>query len=188
MTIRESLLDPRDLYLVAATAISYGVFLAGQLALMRALKDTSALKILLACCVAGGALLLGLAFARPGAELVSAVPETLAQTVFGALAAEFVFAVLCFNYVIGFFNLGETARRIRMLREIQNAGGSLTLASLLEHYNGETILNVRLGRLVRSGQVVRTEAGYRIASPVVLLQAKIIWTLKRILNIPEERI
>jgi hypothetical protein len=188
MPTQEILLDFTDLYLVAITVAGYLLFLFAQLVAMRVLKEASALRILLVCCMAGGLFVLGLAFLPVSRGWTLFSPGGFVPTLFGTISAEFVYAVLCFNYVIGFFNLGETARRIRIARELQNAGGSLSLEGLYEHYNAEMIMNARLGRLLRAGQVIKTDEGYRISSRVVLMQARILWLLKRILNVPDERV
>lgn len=62
------------------------------------------------------------------------------------------FLILCYCY-FHFFNLGETGRRIRILIELYQAGGSLTEDQLLQRYGAEELLQQRLLRLERAGQI-----------------------------------
>jgi hypothetical protein len=75
-----------------------------------------------------------------------------------------------------FINLGETARRVRLLRELIEAGGALTEEEVLRRYNGRDILEARLGRLLRAGQVVERGGRFRLGHPTVLRMARgLVW-------------
>lgn len=80
-----------------------------------------------------------------------------------------------------FLNLGETARRIRILRELSESNGGLTREQLLERYNAGQIIERRLARLLGNGQIILKSGAYYIGSPVVLLMAKSLVFLKFIL-------
>lgn len=80
-----------------------------------------------------------------------------------------------------FINLGETARRIRILRELQESENGLTLEGILERYNAFSIINVRLQRMISNKQIVLQEGRYYIGNPVMLYMAKILILLKWIL-------
>lgn len=80
-----------------------------------------------------------------------------------------------------FVNLGETARRIRILRELKETPGGLTQSDILARYNAGEIINRRLERLVANRQVVVKDGRYFIATPVVLYMAKFMFFLKAIL-------
>ena len=77
-----------------------------------------------------------------------------------------------------FVNLGETARRVRILREIYDAQDGLTMERLLSRYNAEEIVRLRLDRLLGKGQVLLREERYFIGRRTVLLMARAIIALK----------
>lgn len=61
-----------------------------------------------------------------------------------------------------FFNMSETARRIRILAEI-NRAGSLPLSSILALYTTSGIVSARLRRLVALGKLSASGDGYRVS-------------------------
>ncbi len=79
-----------------------------------------------------------------------------------------------------FINLGETARRVRILREIYYARIGLSRKEILSRYNGKTVLEYRMNRLLGNGQIILDEGKYRIGNPSMLFITKIILLLKRI--------
>ena len=82
-----------------------------------------------------------------------------------------------------FINLGETARRIRILRELQESKNGLTLEGILKRYNALAIINVRLQRMISNKQIVLQAGRYYIGSPLMLYMAKTLiffkWVLLR---------
>ncbi|CCQ89719.1 membrane hypothetical protein [Nitrospina gracilis 3/211] len=79
-----------------------------------------------------------------------------------------------------FINLGETARRIRLLRELHEAGGGLALDELLGRYNASQMVEIRLKRLLGTGQIVERDGRYFIGKPVMLWISQAIVVAKRI--------
>ncbi|MCF8719414.1 hypothetical protein [Nitrospina gracilis] len=79
-----------------------------------------------------------------------------------------------------FINLGETARRIRLLRELHEAGGVLALEELLGRYNASHMVEIRLQRLLGTGQIVERDGRYYIGKPVMLWISQAIVLTKRI--------
>jgi len=59
-----------------------------------------------------------------------------------------------------FVNMGETARRIRILRELDENRGGLSREEILDRYNAVQIVSARLGRLERSGQIKLKDGRY----------------------------
>jgi hypothetical protein len=99
--------------------------------------------------------------------------------VVAALAA---YVLLAYGYAIGFFNIGESARRIRLLIELEGAGPrGLTLAELLAVYNARMIVEARLQRLLSGGQIVERSGRYYLQSRVMLGAAKALVLLKVLL-------
>ncbi len=81
-----------------------------------------------------------------------------------------------------FINLGETARRIRILREIYDSGeAGLTMHEILQKYNVKEILEKRAGRLQNNKQIILKEGKYFINSPIMFLIAKAIIMQKLVL-------
>jgi hypothetical protein len=77
-----------------------------------------------------------------------------------------------------FINLGITARRIRILRELYISGEGLSIDELLKRYNARDMVEKRLDRLLGSGQIVCKDDKYHIGKPVVLMMSKSIVALK----------
>ena len=77
-----------------------------------------------------------------------------------------------------FINLGETARRIRIVRELRESDNGLSMDELLERYNASEIINVRLERMMRNKQIVLRDGRYYIGRPIMLYIAKVIVMMK----------
>jgi len=97
------------------------------------------------------------------------------------LASLTTYAALGYCY-FHFINLGETARRIRIVREMSEAGPEgLSRQEVLARYNAESMLRARFARLLNNSQVVEKEGRYYIGKPAVLYMAKAISLMKLIL-------
>jgi len=123
-------------------------------------------------------------------SLVSGFLAGVSCIIFFSIAANVGFQVTVENlltYILlsycyfHFVNLGETARRVRLLRELKVSGCGLTLEEIRSRYNADEILSRRLDRLIKNGQVVLKEERYFIAKPIMLSIAKTIVFLKRLL-------
>ncbi len=78
-----------------------------------------------------------------------------------------------------FLNLGETGRRIRILRELYEAGGGLSEQEILSRYGAKEIVLKRIARLENHGQIVfKNGRYYIIGRPLMLLFAKIMLLMK----------
>lgn len=91
----------------------------------------------------------------------------------GGLALVPFNALLCATLGYGYFhfvNLGETARRARLMRELAAAPDGLTEAELLSRYNAREILAKRLKRLISKGQLtVRNDRLFVKKSPMLYI-------------------
>ena len=85
-----------------------------------------------------------------------------------------------------FINLGETARRIRILREIYDSHDGLSTDGILERYNADEIVEKRLRRLINNGQIVSRDGRYYIGRPEVLLMANILAAMKLLLFVKKQ--
>jgi len=79
-----------------------------------------------------------------------------------------------------FINLGEGARRIRIIRELYKSKTGLTLDELLKIYDGRQMVENRINRLIRSGQIILRNNRYFIGKPIMLFIARIILLMKLI--------
>jgi hypothetical protein len=104
-----------------------------------------------------------------------------------------LFAFLVFNSVayayFHFFNMSETARRIRMLLQIRQAGAAgLRVRELEREYSPQDMIEARLDRLVKMHQLALDAGGrYRVSGRVLLWAGRIMagWrhlVLRRVLG------
>ena len=109
---------------------------------------------------------------------------------FSGAAQDFI-AILITNLIIycslgycyfHFINLGETARRVRILRELHDSKKGLSMAEILERYSAKDIIEKRINRLIDTGQIIYKNGRYYTGSPAMLLIAKIITTMKLIIT------
>ena len=96
------------------------------------------------------------------------------------LANAITYASLGYCY-FHFINLGETARRIRILRELHDSEDGLSLEEILQRYNAKEIVEKRISRLVNNGQVLYKNGRYYIDSPIMLMITRIIVAMKMLL-------
>jgi len=82
-----------------------------------------------------------------------------------------------FNFV----NLGETARRVRILRELCDSVQGLSLQELLSRYNAKEIVERRIERLLNNGQIIFSNDRFYIGAPLMLWIAKIIMVMKLVI-------
>jgi hypothetical protein len=92
-----------------------------------------------------------------------------------------ILAYGCFGYCyFHFLNLGETARRVRLARELYESPEGLSEAELLARYSSREILAARMERLSGNGQLVSRGGRYFTGRPAMLLIARLITFLKLI--------
>lgn len=88
----------------------------------------------------------------------------------------------CFgHFYFNVINLTETARRIRILRELYEASDGLTIEELLERYNAKEIIDNRINRLMHNRQILLKDGKYYIGNPFMFLLSKGIVLFKLIL-------
>lgn len=91
-----------------------------------------------------------------------------------------IYALLGYCY-FHFVNMSETARRIRILTELMEVRGGLSLREILERYNARDIIERRLTRLVNNGQVKCEKERYYIGNFTVLTMARFTAAAKRVI-------
>lgn len=109
------------------------------------------------------------------------IPSIPVKDFFSILAVNIItYSSLSYCY-FHFLNLGETARRIRILMEIYDSKDGLSMDEILIRYNAKEIIERRINRLINSGQVIYKDGRYFIGNPIMLLMSKIIIAMKLIL-------
>jgi len=88
-----------------------------------------------------------------------------------------IYACLAYCY-FNFINMGETARRIRLLRELYDSGPGLNKEEILSRYNAEEVVGLRMRRLLNNHQIISRGGRYYVGSPVMLFIAKGIVLMK----------
>ena len=166
---------PSEWLVVAAPVLGLAANAAVQVGCCRALPAWGRLRSVYAGFGAG----LAAAMALSSFELRVASCEP-ARSFFDLLANLVAYGALGYGY-FHFVNLGETARRIRILRELAESEGGLTLGELLARYNAREIVQRRLKRLLDTRQVVLRDGRYRIGRTAVLRMAEAMALMKRLL-------
>lgn len=96
--------------------------------------------------------------------------------------AALVYALLAYSY-FHIFNMGETARRVRILIELSQHGG-MRAERLKSFYNTKTMLDRRVERLLSLGQVRLDGERVVLASKRLFLAAGMMSNWCRILGLP----
>lgn len=86
-----------------------------------------------------------------------------------------------------FFNMSETARRVRILYEIYRAG-QLPIEKFFTLYRTDGIIKVRLERLVAMKQLGRRREFYVIAGRTLFCAARLVAAWRRLLMVRGSRI
>ena len=104
-----------------------------------------------------------------------------AQTIYMLVFAFLVFNGIAYAY-FHFFNMSETARRIRMLLQIRRAGpAGLRVQELERRYSQKDMIETRLDRLVRMNQLSLAPDGrYRVAGNTLLWAGRIMGLWRRL--------
>jgi len=105
----------------------------------------------------------------------------VAQTMYMLAFAFLVFNGIAYAY-FHFFNMSETARRIRILLQIRRAGPSgLRIRELERQYSQKDMIEARLDRLVRMNQLSLAPDGrYRVAGNTLLWAGRIMGLWRRL--------
>ena len=95
-----------------------------------------------------------------------------------------VYVAIGYTY-FHFFNMSETARRIRILCEIGRAG-SLTEEKLAALYKTSDIIDVRLTRLIETGQLDLTNGRYSIKGRLLVIAGHSVLFWRKLLKMNDE--
>jgi hypothetical protein len=95
------------------------------------------------------------------------------------LANLLIYGALGYCY-FHFINLCLTARRIRLVRDLYKSVNGLSITEILEGYNAKIMVQIRLKRLLDSGQIVFVDGKYHIGKPIILFAATCMVALKKL--------
>lgn len=155
--------------------IAWWMNVVGQICVVRYIREFSLLKSILVGFIFGicALLLMECYYLQESClPLTENSPFILANII--------IYASLSYVY-FHFVNLGETARRIRILRELYDSKSGLSLEEILDRYNAEIILKKRITRLIGNGQILYRQGRYYTGSPQMLWIAKVIVAMKIII-------
>ncbi len=148
-----------DVLTTATGIFSFGVFLLAQVITFRWVRPENLLRSLVLCTVvimAFPVLLMTLFY------FIKPVKAPVEIWIVAAVLASLIQGLLCFFYVLCIFGPYETSVRMRLVREIAlGASKGISMQALLERYNNETIVDIRLQRLTGSGDLIEQEGRYR---------------------------
>lgn len=120
------------------------------------------------------------------AYLVAATSNKHGIQGFSALILYFtmVYAAVGYTY-FHFFNMSETARRIRILCEIGRAG-SLSKEELAKLYKSSDMIDVRLERLLNTGQLNYVDGAYAIKGKILSLAGHSVLFWRKLLQMADD--
>jgi hypothetical protein len=149
-----------DVLTVGVGLFSFGIFLLIHLITFRWVRPEHLLKSLLVCVIT----ILGLPVLLMWIFYVSKTMDMTFQAWMCAGASALVIqGLLCLAYVLCVFGPYETSIRMRLVREVAGGGPEgVSLEKILGRYNVETMVNVRLQRLVGSGDIIEKDGLYRM--------------------------
>ena len=105
--------------------------------------------------------------------------RNLADSLIALFTNGAIFACVAYGY-FHFVNLGETARRIRILWELRESADGLSYHDILSRYDSAEIIDRRIHRLINTGQIIDQNGRLYATGTSVLLMAKILSLLKRV--------
>lgn len=160
---------------IASPVVGLVINVATQIVGFRYVKGWGLLRWVFSGFVAGFAALL---FVEMGYALTahSGLLESIGEITLGAMT----YSALGYCY-FHFVNLGETARRIRILTELWESGDGLSRNEILERYDASHIVNVRLQRMINKKQIIVENGRYYIGKPIMLYMARAIVMMKLVL-------
>jgi hypothetical protein len=83
-----------------------------------------------------------------------------------------VYVCIAYSY-FHLFNMSETARRIRLVREIDRHGG-LTEEEILRAYSEDEVVDTRLARMAAMGHMIERGGRYFAGSKTLLFAARVL--------------
>lgn len=117
-------------------------------------------------------------------ELLLNIPILISVYFLYTNISSIVYAFMVYNCLgysyFHFFNMSETARRIKILLEIKKSN-KITIDDLQHIYSSDSIIKNRIERLLESGQIIKNDNKYYQNSFLLVLFANIISFLREVL-------
>jgi hypothetical protein len=149
-----------DILTLVVAVFSFAVFLTVHFITFRWVSPERLLRSLLLCIIAVmalPALLMIVLF------ILNAAHETLQAWVCAAVLAVLIQGLMSFMYVLCIFGPYETSVRMRLIREIERGGSNgISPQELSARYNARTIVDIRLQRLIGSGDIAEKGGRYTV--------------------------
>lgn len=96
------------------------------------------------------------------------------------IVANIAYIAASFCY-FGFVNLSATSLRIRILEELSEAGGRLSVTKLLERYGGQAVFAARIQRLLQSKLLILRGNSLHVGKKYPLYAAKLLDALRSLI-------
>jgi hypothetical protein len=155
---------------VAALAIN----VLGQIVIFRLQRGRHFLRsIALGFLLGGAALMIAQCLYPPGPDPMEAWTKALLVNlpVYGALS-------YCF---FNFANLGQSSIRIRIYARVRARPGGVSVSEIAQEYNEASLMEMRLQRLVESGDLVLRDGRYHLGRKRFVPIAHTIFWIKRLI-------
>lgn len=159
-----------DFFIILTSFSNFALFLFLHAALLRRYLTQPASAMILLSFIVG---FIETLFSYTVFSFVFLFPEgySLPAVLLGGSVSCFLYTLLVFHYIAWVFGMGEAAIRIRLLFELaKHPVKGLSLEDFYERYNAESILSVRLARLVNAGHISLEGDIYKIKNRILLFQ------------------
>ncbi len=149
-----------DVLTMGAAVFSFVIFLLVHFISFRWVQPERLLRSLLLCVIA---VMVIPVFLMLLFFIFKAADETLPAWICAAILAVVVQGLMSFMYVLCIFGPYETSVRMRLIREIAwGASKGISAQELSDRYNAKIMVDIRLQRLVGSGDIAQKDGRYRV--------------------------
>ena len=149
-----------DTLTVGTAVFSFVIFLLVHFISFRWVQPERLLRSLLLCVIAVMTLPVFLMFFF---YIFKVADEALPVWLCAAILAVVIQGLMSFMYVLCIFGPYETSVRMRLIREIAwGAAKGISSQELADRYNAKVMVDIRLQRLVGSGDIAQKDGRYRV--------------------------
>lgn len=149
-----------DITILLSAAVSCACFFLLQIVIFRRVHPEDVFNAIMTIFYAASVVHIGVAFFIFGMINPQYDAHDHSSVIFTGAVSYFVFALAAFVYILCAFGPSETSIRIRVVRELAASRGRLTHDQLLKQYNGRMILERRLQRFSKSGEIRSQQGKY----------------------------
>jgi hypothetical protein len=169
-----------DGLVIATSCLGFVLFLSVHVTLFRLLPVNASAKMMLFAIGSGELFSVGVLIgAAWGCEWNAFI--FTGTLVIATLA---IYNLFIYHYICWVYGVGEAAIRIRLLRTIYGCPShQATIHQIYDDYDGEKVLQMRLGRLGRSNHIRVAGDGYTSGSFLLIWQNTILKTFRKALGI-----